>query len=298
VSENFRLRAALTKAGMLPEDLADRVEVDIKTVGRWLGGRTPHPRFRARVAHALDADELELWPEAKPTRTAEDPFKEIAGAWADSAGPDAPDWASMLKAASEQIDLLDLTLHGLLTRPGIAETLAAKATRGAQIRILIAAPGSIYLAVHDQELGREPDSDGRAVSERERERAVEALAPVINHPRVEIRGFIAAAPNTILRFDDELLTSLHLYGLHRSDAPMLHLRRRQDDGLFDHFAGHFDRIWEEAAERLEPASDTDEPDEPEEDPRAQQRDELAASPPPTPQQSQRALERLRARRLS
>src|SRR5207248_11255773 len=105
-SENFRLRAALTKAGMLPDDLADRVEVDIKTVGRWLSGRTPHPRHRAQVAQALAADEIELWPEAKPTNSSEDPFKEIAGAWPYSNHTNVPDWLAMLDSASEQIDVL------------------------------------------------------------------------------------------------------------------------------------------------------------------------------------------------
>jgi transcriptional regulator with XRE-family HTH domain len=298
LSENFRLRAALTKAGMLPDDLADRAEVDIKTVGRWLGGRTPHPRFRARVAHALDTDELELWPEAKPTRTTEDPFKEIAGAWTSSGDPSAPDWTSMLNATGEQIDLLDLTHHGLLTPPGIVEKLAAQATRGAQLRILIAAAGSIYLTVHDQELGREPDPDGRPVSEREREETLKALAPLASQPRVEVREFVAAVPHTILRFDDELLTILRLHGLDRSQAPLLHVRRRQDDGLFDQLTAHFDRTWNTAAEQLEPDNDPGEPDDEaqpdhQEPPPAERT--TKASGPPSPQQAQEALERLRAR---
>ena len=37
-SDNFGLRVALNKAGMLPDDLVDRVEVDLKAVGRWLTG--------------------------------------------------------------------------------------------------------------------------------------------------------------------------------------------------------------------------------------------------------------------
>ncbi len=110
-------------------------------VGRWLGDARRILGFAPGVAHVLDADELELWPEAKPTRTTEDPFKEIAGAWVDSAGPDAPDWASMLGRQRADRSARPHP-HGLLTRPGIAETLAAKATRGAQVRILIAAPGA------------------------------------------------------------------------------------------------------------------------------------------------------------
>ncbi len=295
-SENFRLRAALTQAGMLPGDLAGRVEVDIKTVGRWLSGRTPHPRHRALVAQILAADEIELWPEAKPTRAAEDPFKELAGAWPDSEHTNAPDWLAMLDSASEQIDLLDPTLHGLITQPGVIEELAAKATRGACVRILIAAADSIYLTAQDQEVGGNPDDDDTddpTPTQREHNQTIETLHPLINDPRIEIREFVTARPNTILRLDEQMLITLHLYGLTRPQAPVLHLRRRQDDGLFDQFAAHFDRIWNQAAEELE--LDTA-PDDLIEDPQEAAQHTLDMSAPPTPQQAQQALERLRHRR--
>jgi hypothetical protein len=279
---------------MLPDDLAGRVDVDIKTVGRWLSGRTPHPRHRAQVAQALASDEIELWPEAKPTRADEDPFKELAGAWPNSE-QSAPDWLALLDSASEQIDLLDPTLHGIATEPGAVEQLAAKATRGARVRILIAAADSIYLILHDQELRLEPnpeDSDDRSPGQQEREQSIDALQPLIGHPRIEIRGFLAGRPNTILRFDEQMLITLHLYGLARPQAPTLHLRRRQDDGLFDQLAGHFARIWEHA-EQLE--TDTD-PDDLADGPQEAKQNTPATSASPTPQQAQQALERLRARR--
>lgn len=40
---NDNLRAALAQAGLQPDDLAQIVEVDVKTVRRWLTG-TPHTR--------------------------------------------------------------------------------------------------------------------------------------------------------------------------------------------------------------------------------------------------------------
>lgn len=297
MSENFRLRAALTKAGMLPDDLADRVEVHVKTVGQWLGGRTPYPRHRALVAQALAADELELWPEAEPTNAAEDPFKELAGAWPDAAHASVPDWLEMLEAAGERIDLLDPTGHGMLTRRGVVEQLAAKAERGVRVRILIAARESIYLTVHDQELGREPDPDGRPVSARGLEDSTQALAPLLNRPRIEVREFVAARPGTILRFDEQMLITLDLYGLDRSEAPLLRLRRRRDGGIFDQLQGHFERIWEHAAEELDLDADTDVDDSDlAEAPQPEQARECDAVGPPTPQQAQQALDRLRSRR--
>ena len=55
--ENEHLRTAITHAGLTLEEFADIVQVDVKTVQRWLAGRTPYPRHRARVAGALDTTE-------------------------------------------------------------------------------------------------------------------------------------------------------------------------------------------------------------------------------------------------
>jgi hypothetical protein len=35
----------------------------------------------------------------------------------------------------------------------------------------------------------------------------------------------------------------HLYGLHGSRAPLLHLRRLGPDGIFANFAAHFEAVW-------------------------------------------------------
>ena len=126
-TSNYRLRAALTKAGLLPDDLADAAGVDTKTVQRWLSGRTPHPRHRTRVANALHTDELELWPDATPTTTVEDPTREIAGSYPHGPDPDTPDWRELLDAARDRVELLDFTLDAIVCEPGVVEQLAAKA---------------------------------------------------------------------------------------------------------------------------------------------------------------------------
>jgi hypothetical protein len=35
----------------------------------------------------------------------------------------------------------------------------------------------------------------------------------------------------------------HLYGLHGSMAPLLHIRRLGDNGIFANFAKHFNNVW-------------------------------------------------------
>ena len=67
---NERLRRAIQQAGLRLEDVADHVEIDVKTAERWITkGRLPHARNRARTAQLLGVDELELWPELADERT-------------------------------------------------------------------------------------------------------------------------------------------------------------------------------------------------------------------------------------
>ena len=68
--ENEQLRTAITRSGLSLDEFADTVQVDIKTVRRWLAGRTPYPQNRASVANALDTTEHALWPDDVPAPAA------------------------------------------------------------------------------------------------------------------------------------------------------------------------------------------------------------------------------------
>ena len=57
---NENLRRALLRARLREEDVAARLDVDPKTVRRWLDGRVPYPGNRAALADL--ADEADLWP--------------------------------------------------------------------------------------------------------------------------------------------------------------------------------------------------------------------------------------------
>jgi hypothetical protein len=65
---NDNLRAALQHAGLAPDDLANIVHVDVRTVRRWLSGGTPYARQRGKVARALDVPEQTSGPISPPRR--------------------------------------------------------------------------------------------------------------------------------------------------------------------------------------------------------------------------------------
>ena len=62
---NERLRALLLERGETPDKLAEAVEVDPKTVERWITkGRTPYRAHRYAVAAFFGVDESYIWPDA------------------------------------------------------------------------------------------------------------------------------------------------------------------------------------------------------------------------------------------
>lgn len=217
------------------------------TIGRWLSGRTPRPRHRARTARALGVAAHELWPDADtPTpRDPEDEPGEIEAAYTRADDPDAPDWRELLDAAVDRIDLLDFTFQDIATVA--VPLLAAKASAGCRIRVLVSDPDSVHLLSTEAESRDLTEPYELPELARDAERTLGTLQPLISADGVEVRTFIAARYNAILRFDDHMLVALHLWGTTPTDVPLLHLHRRGDDGLFDRFAGHYDAVWNHAS---------------------------------------------------
>ncbi|PZS10623.1 MAG: hypothetical protein DLM64_08180 [Solirubrobacterales bacterium] len=290
---NENLRAALQHAGLQPDDLAQIIEVDVKTVRRWLSGMAPYPRHRGKVARALDATEDQLWPELAtpppPSRHA-NAASDLLAAYPTTNDPTAPDWHALMREATERIDLLDETLIHVLDIEGVPDLLASKATQGCNVRILIAEATSpwvrsdegtrrrtdLELDDDEQEDHHQREADAKAEAWQEaNERACEVLRPLIVHPRIEIHGFSSSRFNTILRFDDQMLVTLHLWAEDTLEAPLMHLQRNSPDGLFDRFAEHYDTLWTDASLPIEAHPDADQEEQPRE---PSGRDE----PPPEP----------------
>jgi hypothetical protein len=233
---NENLRAALQQAGVAPDDLAQIVQVDVRTVRRWLSGGTPYTRHRGKVARALDRTEHDLWPEtapaSPPVRSGPQASDVLAG-YPTASDLQAPDWKALMRDATDRIDLLGDTLTEMLKAPGVPELLATKATSGCDIRILI-------YDTHQH------------------------LAPLLDHPDIDIRLLEAPVDYNIHRYDEQLLLTLHIVGEDPDHAPLLHVRRAANGGLFDRFAEYYNDLWERESQPLRPGAD-DAPEEDEDD---------------------------------
>ncbi len=230
----------MARAGVTAGVLSRTVGVDVKTVGRWLAGRLPHPRHRAATASFLDEDEAFLWPDAQSRTFGNRKVgAEIVSAYAYRSDLPTAQWWHLISSAGREVDLLGYTLYFLpMQHPQFTDTLIERAERGCRIRIALADPESRHVADRDVE-----EDVALTIAIRVRT-TLKYFASLRGCPGIEIRFQDAPLYNSVFRFDDQMLVTPHLYATQGAAAPLLHLRHLGGRGLYARFAEHFDLIWE------------------------------------------------------
>ncbi len=240
---NERLRDAMNKHGLRPTDLATRLDVSPKTVERWITiGRNPYPRHRSAVAALLRESESYLWPDAlSEDRKAEVSEAEVISVYSHRSDVPREMWDRLVKAAEDRIDILVYAGLYLAEEHGFAQLLEAKASDGVKVRLLFGDPDSDEVVERSEEEG----IGDRAMSSRI-QNAMAFYSDLENEDQAEIRLHQTTLYNSILRFDDEMLVNMHIYGLVGAQAPVMHLRQLGPGELFQSYANSFENVWESA----------------------------------------------------
>ncbi len=234
---NERLRNAMTTAHIDIETITKATNVDPKTVQRWLSGRVPHARHRWKVAELLKEREDFLWPTDNNT-TANEHTSEVVAAYAHRTDVPPSAWLQLFLQAREKIDLLG---NAMLFVPeqnsGLVDLFKEKATKSCKIRITVADPTCMAVQWHDEE-----EQLGGTLPARI-QTTLHHLRGIRNFDGIEIRYHSTILYNSLFRCDNEMFVTAHLYGLHGSKAPLLHLRYLGPNGIFANFAAHFEAVW-------------------------------------------------------
>ncbi len=147
-------------------------------------------------------------------------------------------WWELFSNATDQIDLLGYTLYFLpLEHPGLIDLLRRKCESGCVVRAAIADPASPHVANRDAE-EKQPITLVVRINS-----TLQHFAPLADCENFQLRYQDIPLYNSVFRFDDDMLMTPHLYATPGSAAPLLHLRRQTDDGLFSRFADHFESVW-------------------------------------------------------
>jgi hypothetical protein len=239
------LRQALARARLQPIDVAAALEVDPKTVDRWLKGRVPYPRHRWAVADLLQADEADLWPDIIQPRRAIS--HEVQAVYPHRWTVPHNVWRRLFQEVTREIDILTYSSLFLAEDTGMIRLLAAKARAGVKVRILLGDPDSPEVAARGVEEGIGADVMAARVRN-----ALALYRPLHKVDGVEIRLHRTVLYNSIYRVDDDLLVNVHTYGTPAAQAPIIHVRAASDDGTAGVYLTSFERVWATA----EPASGT------------------------------------------
>jgi len=142
------LRQALKSAEFTPQDLAELTGVDSRTVRRWLSGKPPYPRHRAKIAKALQHTEQAIWPDLASSTEAQP--RDLLTGYPTTDSIEIPTTETLIQAAEERIELLDQMLADYLRPDGLTELLIQKAGQGVQVRIMVAQITPQLTALLDQ----------------------------------------------------------------------------------------------------------------------------------------------------
>lgn len=239
---NERLRAALLERGVTPNDLAAAIEVDAKTIERWITkNRTPYRRHRYAVAAHLKMEESYLWPDAlSPEQAAGASESEILHVYPHLWTIPNGLWRRVIETAEEEIGVLVYSGTFLAEDMGIHRAFQAKADAGVRIRLLLGDPDGAEVARHDADEGTD---DLMASKIRHALAMVKPLAAVDS---IEVRLHDTILYNSMYIADDQLLVNTHLYSKPASIAPVLHLRRVAGGSLVANYLESYERVWDSA----------------------------------------------------
>lgn len=240
---NERLRSQIISGGFTVEDLAEQLEVDPKTIERWITKeRLPHRRHRWRTAELLSCDEAYLWPQvADQPQTQEASRAELVAVYPHRGAVPAYLWQEFIDKARTSVDILVYAGLFLVDNfPDLPSALATKAERGARCRVLLGDPESDVVFQRGREEGI---GENLAARIRLSRTYLTSEGPI---PGLEIREHTSILYNSLYRFDDQLLVNMHVYGAPAPHNPVMHLRRIPGGRLFDHYLAGFDRVWDGA----------------------------------------------------
>lgn len=239
---NERLRASMASGGWTHATLADAASVDPKSVERWVNlGRTPRRITALAAAEALGEDVHALWPTLRQARSARAVGPELVALYDQRADLPVSTFTDLLATAQERIDILvyaAVFLHEAC--PRFNQLLSERAAEGCTVRIALGDADSPNV----QQRGRE-EQFGDGIESRCRI-ALKHYGPIAGAPNVELRTHGTTLYNSIYRADDQALVNAHVWGSNAFAAPVWHLRRNGDGGMFDTYARSFDAVWETA----------------------------------------------------
>lgn len=234
---NETLCRALLQSGLTEEDVATRLQVDPKTVRRWLEGRLPYLRYRWALSAMVGLNETDLWPQLR--RSGSRPG-EVQAIYPHLGAVPEDVWLHLFGSAERDIGILAEDVQSVARYPRLLEVLAAKAVSGVRTRICLTTPIESAVA-----LGPGGTETSFSATCRTRE-APATLRRLHELDHVEIRFLGTRVYSVIYLADDQFLISQRAYGIPVNEVPALHLCGTEDSDMAAAYLASFAQAWSSA----------------------------------------------------
>ena len=234
---NESLRRAMLRARLREIDVATHLDVDPKTVRRWLSGRVPYPSSRAALADLVGVDEAELWPQAGGPLSGRSRPEELAAVYPHRCAIPRDVWTRFFESAEHDISVLAYSALFLAEDAGLLGIIADNAGRGARVRIALGDPDCAAVAQRRQEEGI-----GDAMAAKIRN-ALTLYRPLMGIEHIEVRLHEAILYNSIYRADDQLFVNQHAYGVPAAHSPVFCYRESESGSIAAAYIDSFERVW-------------------------------------------------------
>lgn len=248
---NHLLARALSGAKLDIVDVAAQLCVDPKTVQRWISsGRIPYPRHRDALVSLTGWAAHDLWPSLP--RPAERPgaADEIRIVYPHRSAVPSDAWSLLLSRAEREIDILAYSANFLAEDISVRTLLRNKARADVRVRIALGDPDGRHIASRGTE-----ERIGAGMGARIRN-ALVSLQPLAEEPGIALRLHDTVLYNSTYRADDEMLVNTHIYGQPAAQAPVMHLKRVDDEGMVSTHLASFEHVWAAAKPSKRPVPST------------------------------------------
>ncbi|MBL1077938.1 helix-turn-helix transcriptional regulator [Nocardia sp. 2] len=238
---NERLRSALLHNGLTPQTVAGSLDVDAKTVERWITkARVPYPKHRYALAALLHESEEYLWPEVAPQRQ----YADVAAVFATRADFNQAMPPRELFRDVGTIDLAGLSLNLLCQQHSDREILKLVAA-GCTFRCLFLDPAGVHVVAREKEEGHGPGvlSGLTRIN-------IDSLIRLTNQiPSNSSGSIVIRIYDEPIRFNITVIdrktciVQPYLPNARGVDSPTFVARRSDQPGLFDTFVQVFEALW-------------------------------------------------------
>ncbi|MFC7246310.1 XRE family transcriptional regulator [Catellatospora aurea] len=227
----------MRSAGITTRRMAAELGVDPKTVERWVTRDTvPHRTTAFSAARLLGSPPAYLWPVLDSRATTAE--NELICFYPHRHLVPRSLWFDLLKSAQREVVVMAYaSLFLPEDNPESVRLRAEKAASGVRVRMALGDPDSPEVARRGAEEQLDEALAGRV------RMAIAYYRPLLEVDSLDFRLHRTTLYNSVFVYDDEMLVNLHAYGVYGYLAPILHLRRAGEGGLFDMYAESLERVW-------------------------------------------------------